>query len=90
MPYAPLLPLASLLPILRRVGRALLLGTALGLAAWAGGLATVRLWEPLGAATLHAVAGLLRLAGPDVWTDSATATLGFEGFTVVISPVCSG
>ena len=85
-----LLPLGSLLPILRRVGRALLLGTALGLTAWAGGLATLRFWEPLGAATLHAAAGLLRLVGSDVWSDPATATLGFEGFTIVISSVCSG
>jgi exosortase E/protease (VPEID-CTERM system) len=85
-----LLPLGALLPILRRVGRALLLGTALGMAAWAGGVATLHFWEPLGAATLHATAWLLRLAGPDVWSDAATATLGFEGFTVVISRSCSG
>jgi len=85
-----LLPLGSLLPILRRVGRVLGLGTALGMAAWAGGVATLHFWEPLGAATLHATAGLLRLASPDVWTDSATATLGFEGFTVEISRSCSG
>jgi exosortase E/protease (VPEID-CTERM system) len=83
------LPLGSLLGIARRLGRALVLCGALGLAAWAGGVATVRFWEPLGGATLDAAAALLRLAGP-VSSDPATARLVFEGFSVVIAPVCSG
>ncbi len=83
-------PLPALLPAARSVMRVLALGTALGSAAWAGGLATLRFWDPLGAVTLHAVAAVLRLAGDDVYVDAATATLGFEGFRVEIAPVCSG
>jgi exosortase E/protease (VPEID-CTERM system) len=85
-----LVPLAALLAVVRSTGRALALGTALGIVAWAGGVATVRVWDPLGEATLHAVAVVLRLAGPDIWMDPATSTLGFERFRVVIEPACSG
>lgn len=85
-----LLPLDVLLPLLSGAGRTLALGAALGITAWAGGVATLRFWDPLGASTLHAVAAVLRLAGPDVFVEPASATLVFEGFAVVISPVCSG
>jgi exosortase E/protease (VPEID-CTERM system) len=83
-------PLRAFVPLARRAGLPLALGPLLGIAAWAGGVASVRFWDPLGALTLESVAALLRLAGPDVAADATMATLSFEGFGVVISPACSG
>jgi exosortase E/protease (VPEID-CTERM system) len=83
-------PLGALLPVARRAGPALALGAALGLAAWAAGAATLRFWDPLSEPTLHAVAAILRTIASDVAFDAATSTLSLEGFSVVISSVCSG
>jgi exosortase E/protease (VPEID-CTERM system) len=85
-----LLPLGALLGVARRFGRALGLAAALGAAASLAGIASTAFWEPLAAATLHGVDALLRLVSPDVWSDPATSTLAFEGFTVLITASCSG
>ena len=91
-----LLPLGAILPVVRRSGGALFLGVTLGLLAWLGGVATVRLWEPLGSVTVRAVARILHLVGPTSWWRSAVEApeagfmLEFDGFSVIIDPPCSG
>jgi exosortase E/protease (VPEID-CTERM system) len=84
------IPLRALAALIGTAGRVLAWGFVLGVVAWAGGLATIRFWDPLGAATLHVVAATLRLVSYDLVVDPSTAALSFEGFGVVIAPACSG
>jgi exosortase E/protease (VPEID-CTERM system) len=67
------------------------LGSVIGAAAWATGLASERLWVPLAGATFDVVAPLLQLLFPgQVVCDVATKVVGTQTFAVAIAPQCSG
>jgi exosortase E/protease (VPEID-CTERM system) len=85
-----IVPLGCVTSLARRSARALCVGAAVGLAAWAAGVWAEGLWPSLGAATLVVASGLLRAIGAQVRADPETATLGVDGFEAIISPVCSG
>jgi exosortase E/protease (VPEID-CTERM system) len=85
-----LVPLRLLPPVARHTGPVVAMGATLGAAAWAAGVATIRFWDPLNGLTLQGVAAILRAVSADVGIDAATSTLTFDGFAVVLSPVCSG
>jgi exosortase E/protease (VPEID-CTERM system) len=87
---ATALPVNFWLPLARRTSRALLVGAAVGAAAWGAGQLTDRLWEPLAASTFWVARGLLSLAASHLVADPAQLVLGTETFQVHIAPACSG
>jgi len=52
--------------------------------------ASQSLWQPAGRITFALVGGLLRIFSSDVIADPSTMIIGTSGFTVRISPQCSG
>ena len=84
------LPMSQLLPLLRRMAGALLVGALVGAGAWGAGLATNSLWTPLSRLTLQPAAALLALVADDWVVEPDTLVLGTERFWVVVAPECSG
>lgn len=68
----------------------MLVGLALGVAAWGAGRVTTELWRPLSEVTLYLVHALLSLITSDIVYDSALCALGTSKFWVTVSPACSG
>lgn len=93
---AALLAAASAAPlgwwVRRAAGRWLvpLLALGVGALAWRITAAAEALWGRLSAATLGAVAALLRLGPGEVTVDLAERAVGLDGFEVIVAPVCSG
>jgi exosortase E/protease (VPEID-CTERM system) len=85
-----IIPLRALLPVAVRASPVVATGAMIGMAAWAAGVATVRFWDPLSGLTLDGSSAVLRAFSSDVSFHATTATLTFEGFGVILSPVCSG
>ena len=76
--------------LFRQLALPLTLAALLGLLAWGAGIVTLELWGPLSGATLNAVVSLLELFVAPVVYDPSDATVGTEGFWVIVAPVCSG
>jgi len=72
------------------LGIAVIVGAIVGLGAWAAGLATRALWDPLGAPTMAAVVTLLELAGGHAEVGVDGQALGMSGFWVEIAAECAG
>jgi exosortase E/protease (VPEID-CTERM system) len=89
-----LVPVAAgglrLLPLLRELAMPLALASLLAVIAWAAGLTTLGLWEPLGRVTLDAVATMLEVFVSPIYFDPSDAAVGTEEFWVRVTPVCSG
>jgi len=89
-----LVPVAAgdlrLLPLLRELAMPLALASLLAVIAWAAGLTTLGLWEPLGRVTLDAVAVMLEVFVSPIYFDPSDAAVGTEEFWVRVTPVCSG
>ncbi|HKI38341.1 MAG TPA: exosortase E/protease, VPEID-CTERM system [Gemmataceae bacterium] len=84
------LPVNFWLPLARRASGALLVGGAVGVAAWGAGQLTDRLWPPLAASTFWVARGVLSLGTADVVCEPAQLVLGTPTFLVSIAPECSG
>jgi len=67
-----------------------LLAVGVGALAWRVAAAAEALWGSLSAATLVAVAALLRLGPGEVTVDLAGRAVGLDGFGVIVAPACSG
>ncbi|MDB4979351.1 MAG: prenyl protease-related protein [Myxococcales bacterium] len=81
----------ALRPLVRVAARPLLLGLAVGAAAFAAGLASEALWSPLATSTFHVTTAVLGMLGVhDVFVDLPTRQLGLRGFVVEIEGICSG
>jgi exosortase E/protease (VPEID-CTERM system) len=78
------------LRLLRHGWAGVLLGGAIGLAAWGGGMALTRVWDSLGQATLHVVHGLLRCFYADTVCRPEAFEVGTATFSVEIARQCSG
>lgn len=74
----------------RRLAGPALLGSAVGVAAWAAGQGTGELWTPLSRATLVPTAALARLFVPELFVDFDELVVGTDSFSIRIDPVCSG
>ena len=89
-----LVPVAAygipLRPLARELAEPLAQSALLGLAAWGGGLATIRLWRPLRESTLNSVAAVLDVLISPIHFDPSEAAVGTERFWVRVAPVCSG
>lgn len=77
-------------PLLHELAVPLGLAALLSFAAWAGGLATLMLWDRLGDATLHAVAAVLSALVSPIHFDPLEAAIGTEYFWIRVAPICSG
>lgn len=84
------LPGKGLLGCLRRSARALLVGGAVGLLAWAVALRAEDLWAPLGAGTVDAAVFLLEQVRDDVLRVPGTTHVEVADMRVRIAPECSG
>ncbi len=68
----------------------LAIGITVGAAAWASGVLSSRLWDPLGHYTLSTVAAALVWLQPNVIIDQVHRAVGTPEFYVLIAPQCSG
>jgi CAAX prenyl protease-like protein len=76
--------------LLRQCWKAVLLGSAIGGAAWYAGQLMDLLWPALGWSTLMTVKALLQLFFPDTIFEPGELVIGTEDFLVEIAPQCSG
>ena len=83
-------PLGFWLSLLRRVWKALLFGTVVGILALEIGGTTGHLWESFRNWTFLAAGTSLSLFDPAVICHPETHELGISGFSVTIASVCSG
>ncbi len=74
----------------RRMGLSIVIGTLVGVAAWAGAMSAGHLWGPLGWLTLHSVAAVLSAITPDVRMVASENLIAIRDFAVVIAPQCAG
>jgi exosortase E/protease (VPEID-CTERM system) len=85
-----LLPPQILLLFIRRSGKTLLIGSLIGIAAWAAGLWTKTLWKPLGELAFTVVKTLLGILPGEIIINAEHNIIGTSQFTVHIGPHCSG
>lgn len=83
-------PLGWTARVLLRRWRVPILAIGLGLLVWRSAVAAEGLWGVLSAATLEAVAAVLRAIAGGVTVDPAARLIGLRGFSVLVAPVCSG
>jgi exosortase E/protease (VPEID-CTERM system) len=85
-----MLPAGLWVVLLSKTAGRLLAGSALGAAAYlVGGLAELQ-WQPLAAATLQLVRGILSLGFPETVCEPDLALVGTREYKVKIAPACSG
>ena len=84
------MPLRAVLPLLRRLGRALGAGSLVGVVAWGAGLLSARMWESMSGATLFLVLRLLAPLRDALVHDPVAKLVGAEDFYVIVAPECSG
>jgi exosortase E/protease (VPEID-CTERM system) len=87
---AAAMPANLWLLLARRAAGPLLVGVAIGVAAWGAGLVTDLLWVPLSRSTFWMVRYLLALFTADISCDPAEFVVGTSSFAVTIAPECSG
>ena len=88
--FAMILAPKQWMPLLAHAWAPLLVGLALGVAAWGAGRVTKELWRPLSEVTLYLVHALLSLVTTDVVHNPVTCALGTSKFWVTVAPDCSG
>jgi exosortase E/protease (VPEID-CTERM system) len=76
--------------LIRESGGLITAGLAVGIIAWISGQYTERLWTLLRGSTFRSALILLRLLDRSAWADPRQFLIGASGFTVEISPDCSG
>jgi exosortase/archaeosortase family protein len=81
---------SALVAIARRAWPPLAAGVVVGVGAWAAGVATESLWQPLRLGTLLGAFALLRLVRGDAFVDYDAAVVGLPSFSVQILTACSG
>jgi exosortase E/protease (VPEID-CTERM system) len=88
---ATALPVHALGPLRRILGRPLLAGLAIGLAAWGIGSLTQPVGDRLTGSALRATTAVLSvIAGPDLVVEPRDRTLVLDDFAVEVSSLCSG
>lgn len=76
--------------LIRESGGLITAGLAVGIVAWISGQYTERLWTLLRGTTFRSALILLRLLDGSAWADPRQFLIGANGFTIEISPDCSG
>jgi exosortase E/protease (VPEID-CTERM system) len=74
----------------RSIFGSLAIGVGVGTAAWASGVLSSKLWDPLGHVTLATVATILGWVEPEIIADPVHRAVGTHDFYVLIAPQCSG
>ena len=76
--------------IFRELSGPILLGSCVGVLAWAAGQWALQVWELLSFATFEMIRLILTLAFLEVYQDTSTLSIGTTNFVVTIAPECSG